>query len=86
MRTALLSLKLAEVDWMKNRSGEWPLILLDEVMAELDPQRRRDLLAYLDKSEQTLLTTTDLELFTEEFVEQATVWEIKKGKVVKGED
>jgi DNA replication and repair protein RecF len=83
MRTALLSLKLAEVDWMKNRSGEWPLILLDEVMAELDPQRRRDLLSYLDKSEQSLLTTTDLQLFTEEFTEQATVWKVKKGSVSK---
>ena len=83
MRTALLSLKLAEVDWMKNRSGEWPLILLDEVMAELDPQRRRDLLCYLDKSEQALLTTTDLELFTEEFVEQAKNWRVEKGSVSK---
>jgi len=55
--------------------------LLDEVMAELDPQRRRDLLGYLDKSEQALLTTTDLQLFTEEFTEQATVWEVKKGTV-----
>jgi DNA replication and repair protein RecF len=81
MRTALLSLKLAEVDWMKNRSGEWPLILLDEVMAELDPQRRHDLLKYLDKSEQTLLTTTDLTLFNEEFTEQATIWEVEKGTV-----
>ncbi len=86
MRTALLSLKLAEVDWMKNRSGEWPLILLDEVMAELDPQRRRDLLGYLDKSEQALLTTTDLALFTEEFVEQATIWKVKKGNVEKRDD
>ncbi|MCP4139680.1 MAG: DNA replication/repair protein RecF [Chloroflexi bacterium] len=83
MRTALLSLKLAEVDWMKNRSGEWPLILLDEVMAELDPQRRRDLLKYLDKSEQTLLTTTDLALFNEEFTEQATLWKVEKGTVSK---
>ena len=81
MRTALLSLKLAEVDWMKNRTGEWPLILLDEVMAELDPQRRRDLLGYLDKNEQSLLTTTDLHLFTDEFVEQATIWQVEKGRV-----
>ncbi len=83
MRTALLSLKLAEVDWMKNRSGEWPLILLDEVMAELDPQRRHDLLGYLDKSEQSLLTTTDLQLFTENFVKEATVWQVEKGRVEK---
>ncbi len=81
MRTALLSLKLAEVDWMKNRTGEWPLILLDEVMAELDPQRRRDLLGYLDKSEQNLLTTTDLQLFSDTFLKQAAVWQVEKGRV-----
>ncbi|HEY5901174.1 MAG TPA: DNA replication and repair protein RecF, partial [Anaerolineales bacterium] len=40
VRTALLALKLAEVAWMKERTGEWPVILLDEVMAELDLQRR----------------------------------------------
>ena len=44
IRTTLLSLKLAEVEWMKDRTGEWPVILLDEVMAELDLQRRADLL------------------------------------------
>jgi len=81
IRTALLSLKLAEVDWMKNRSGEWPVILLDEVMAELDSQRRKDLLQYLGKSEQALLTTTDIQFYTEEFVQKATVWEVQKGTV-----
>ena len=40
MRTTLLALKLAEVSWMKERTGEWPVTLLDEVMAELDLQRR----------------------------------------------
>ncbi|NOY99771.1 MAG: DNA replication/repair protein RecF [Chloroflexi bacterium] len=79
IRTALLSLKLAEVDWMKARTGEWPVILLDEVMAELDIQRRADLLDYLDKSEQTLITTTDLQFFTPAFVERAAVWEVKSG-------
>ncbi|NQU29364.1 MAG: DNA replication/repair protein RecF [Anaerolineae bacterium] len=81
IRTALLSLKLAEVDWMKDRSGEWPVILLDEVMAELDSQRRQDLLQYLGKSEQALLTTTDSQFFTEEFIQRASVWEVQKGTV-----
>lgn len=85
MRTALLSLKLAEVDWMKNRSGEWPVILLDEVMAELDPQRRQDLLAYLNKSEQALLTTTDLSLFNDDFIKTAQVWQVSKGKIESNE-
>ena len=83
MRTALLSLKLAEVNWMKDRTGEWPVILLDEVMAELDSQRRADLLNYVGESEQVLFTTTDLNLFTPEFREKAEVWHVQSGRVEK---
>jgi DNA replication and repair protein RecF len=81
VRTALLALKLAEVNWMKERTGEWPVILLDEVMAELDGQRRADLLKYVGESEQVLFTTTDLKLFAPEFVEKADVWKVESGKV-----
>jgi DNA replication and repair protein RecF len=83
MRTALLSLKLAEVNWMKDRTGEWPVILLDEVMAELDSQRRSDLLKYVGESEQVLFTTTDLNLFTPDFAEKAEVWRVESGRVSK---
>ena len=81
MRTTLLALKLAEVEWMQERTGEWPVILLDEVMAELDINRRADLLKYVGKSEQVLFTTTDLSLFTPEFVEQAEIWDVSGGVV-----
>ncbi len=81
VRTALLALKLAEVNWMKNRTGEWPVILLDEVMAELDIQRRADLLKYIGETEQVLFTTTDLNLFMPEFVEKAEVWKVESGRV-----
>jgi DNA replication and repair protein RecF len=80
-RTALLALKLAEVEWMKKKTGQWPVLLLDEVLAELDIQRRADLLAYIEKSEQTLLTTTDLNLFTPSFLEKGRVWQVREGKV-----
>jgi DNA replication and repair protein RecF len=83
IRTALLSLKLAEVNWLKERTGEWPVILLDEVMAELDLQRRADLLKYVGESEQVLFTTTDLNLFAPEFVRKADVWKVEGGKVEK---
>ncbi len=81
VRTALLALKLAEVEWMKSKTGHWPVLLLDEVLAELDTQRRLDLLAYLDHIEQALLTTTDLKLFSPEFVEKAEVWDVSGGSV-----
>lgn len=83
IRTALLALKLAEVNWMKERTTEWPVILLDEVMAELDLQRRADLLRYIGGSEQVLFTTTDLNLFTPEFVEKAKVWKVESGRIEK---
>ena len=81
LRTTLLALKLAEVEWMKARTGEWPVILLDEVMAELDVNRRADLLKYVDKDQQVLFTTTDLSLFSPEFVEGSDVWDVKDGVV-----
>jgi DNA replication and repair protein RecF len=81
VRTVMMSLKLAEVLWMKDKTGEWPVLLLDEVLAELDIQRRADLLGRLAESEQSLLTTTDLDLFAPEFVSRSTVWQVKSGRV-----
>lgn len=83
LRTTLLALKLAEVEWMRERTGEWPVILLDEVMAELDLQRRADLLKYVDKSEQVLFTTTDLNPFAAEFLRDAEIWNVQAGIVTK---
>jgi DNA replication and repair protein RecF len=81
IRTTLLSLKLAEVEWMKDRTGEWPMILLDEVMAELDLQHRADLLHYVSETEQVLFTATDAKMFAPEFVEKAEIWNVGQGTV-----
>ncbi len=85
-RSAILSLKLAEVEWMRSKTGHWPVLLLDEVLAELDTDRRRDLLDRLSASEQSLLTTTDLDLFAPEFVQQATQWKIHAGRLIESPD
>jgi DNA replication and repair protein RecF len=81
IRTTLLALKLAEVEWMKERTNEYPVILLDEVMAELDGSRRADLLKYVSQEHQVLFTTTDLTLFAQEFSEGAEIWDVKSGVV-----
>ena len=81
IRTALLALKLAEVQWMHDRTGHWPVILLDEVMAELDGHRRNDLLEHLSNCEQSMFTTTDLAPFSREFVASSTCWKINTGQV-----
>ena len=86
IRTALLALKMAEVNWMRERTGEWPVILLDEVMAELDLERRADLLAYLGEQGQVLFTTTDLNLFAPEFARSAEIWKVHGGTIEAGDN
>jgi DNA replication and repair protein RecF len=81
VRTTLLALKLAEVEWMKERTHEYPVILLDEVMAELDLSRRADLLKYVSQDQQVLFTTTDLSLFDSGFSNQAEIWDVEGGVV-----
>jgi DNA replication and repair protein RecF len=80
-RTVVLALKLAEMEWMRARTGEWPVLLLDEVLAELDAARRRDLLERVAGAEQCLLTTTDPGLFPPEFRAGAVVWNVKNGQL-----
>ena len=82
IRTALMAVKLAEVAWLKEKTGEWPVLLLDEILAELDVQRRADLLAALAECEQSLLTTTDLNLFPAGFAEHATLWQVSGGRII----
>jgi DNA replication and repair protein RecF len=80
-RTAVMALKLAELSWMKQRIGEWPLLLLDEVIAELDSSRRAYLLERLDGASQTLMTTTELDIFTESFLKRTSVLHIVDGQI-----
>lgn len=81
-RTAMLAVKLAQVEWLRARTGEWPVLLLDEVLAELDQQRREDLLARIGAVEQSMLTGADLDMFSEAFRRQASIREIRGGAIV----
>jgi DNA replication and repair protein RecF len=77
----MLSLKMAEVTWMEEKTSHSPILLLDEALAELDPDRRGDLLDRLTINGQTLLTTTDLNLFSPKFIEKATLWNLSEGRI-----
>jgi len=78
-RTAILALKLAEIEWLHQRTAEWPILLLDEVLAELDGERRRDLLRRVAGLPQALVTAADIEMFEGEFRRAATTWEVVGG-------
>ncbi len=83
-RTAVMALKFAELEWMRDQSGQYPLFLLDEVVAELDSRRRAYLLERLDGAAQTLVTTTELEIFSPAFLERATVYNVQNGQIRAG--
>lgn len=84
-RTAIMALKFAELQWMRDRIGEYPLFLLDEVVAELDSKRRAFLLERLDEQAQTLVTTTELDIFPDEFVTRAQVFNVIDGQIEMAE-
>ena len=80
LRTTALALKLSEIQMLKNFSGEYPLLLLDDVMSELDARRREKLLEFLlNQKIQTLITATEKAYFPEKicgkifFVENGNV-------------
>ena len=80
-RTAALALKLAELQVSTATTGVAPLLLLDDVMSELDQQRRNTLLDALGGVEQTIITTTDWNDFTPAFRAQAQQLQVCGGTV-----
>ncbi len=62
-RTGVLSLKLAELEFIKSETGEYPILLLDDVMSELDAMRREHLLAFIKDRVQTIITATEEKYF-----------------------
>ena len=83
IRTAVMAMKIAETQWLQEKTGELPVLLLDETLAELDESRRGDLLKNLGLEEQAILTTTDLGLFSKEFIKNCQIWRISAGVVEK---
>jgi len=78
-RTAVLALKLAQLSWMAETTGEAPVLLFDEVLAELDRRRREFLLDQVAGVEQAFLTATDLDMFSPSFRQQAALLQVEGG-------
>ena len=78
MRTAALSMKLAAFDLLEKSQGEAPLLLLDDVLSELDPERRRRLISRIGNA-QALLTCTDPGDFIG--ARPACVLQVENGKI-----
>jgi len=84
-KSASLALKLAEVELVHARTGEYPVLMLDEVLAELDNRRATQLFAVLGKSVQSLVTTTELERREGVFAADA-VFRLEGGRLAEEEE
>jgi len=80
-RSAVLSLKLAELHYLAEVTGEQPVLLLDDVMSELDPARRERLLAALEPGPQALITAADLNDLPKSILERAAVFRVEQGTI-----
>ena len=80
-RTAVLALKLAQVAWMVQNAGQQPILLLDDVMSELDVNRRQYVCEQLYHAEQAIVTTTDLDSLTPELLERAVLYHVSQGRL-----
>ena len=80
-RSAMLALKLAEIEVMANLTGEMPILLLDEVVAELDEERRELLLTYVRNGAQAILTATDPNMFPKEFLREVNTMFVHQGRI-----
>ncbi len=79
-RTAALTLKLAEIELVKRKVKNTPIILLDDVLSELDRSRQKQLLEGIDGM-QTIITCTGLEEFVDCSAEITKVFHVENGKV-----
>ncbi|MDU6522412.1 DNA replication/repair protein RecF [Enterococcus devriesei] len=84
-RTTALSVKLAEIDLMKEETGEYPILLLDDVMSELDDSRQIHLLETIENKVQTFLTTTTLNHVKGKMTVHPDIFYVQQGQIERKE-
>ena len=80
-RTLVLALKLAELKLIEEVIGEPPLLLLDDVLAELDPNRQKQLLEVIGDRFQTIITTTHIDTFNSDWIEDSQILAVEAGQI-----
>jgi DNA replication and repair protein RecF len=80
-RTAVVSLKLAEAALIARRTGERPVLLLDDVLSELDAERREALLAEVAGEGQVIITSVETGGFPAGLIARARVWNVEAGRI-----
>lgn len=82
-RTTALSVKLAEIELIHSEVGEYPILLLDDVLSELDDHRQSHLLHTIQNKVQTFVTTTSIDGINHQTLKDAAIFHVKAGTVEK---
>lgn len=80
-RLAVIALKLAEIPIFKEKTGENPILLLDDIFSEIDATKRRKLLSFIKNDVQTIITATDLKNINKKTLEQSKIFEVFSGNI-----
>lgn len=78
-RTIALALRLAEIDFIHQEVGEYPVLLLDDVLSELDDIRQKNLVLTMSEKVQTVVTTTSLFQLHDKLHDDARLFEVSSG-------
>lgn len=82
-RTVVLALKLAEIELISAKKGYSPVLLLDDVLAELDDLRQNYLLKSISETTQTIITSVDTLLFEDDFLRNVKIYSVKNGSIAE---
>jgi len=74
-------LKLSEIKYINKKTNELPILLLDDVMAELDNKRQNHLLELIGNDTQTFVTTTHIEDFSNAWLKNTLIFKVNNGTI-----
>lgn len=84
-KNAIISYKLAEIEFFKQKNNEVPILILDDLFSELDNEKINNLLNILDENIQTFITTTNIDIVDKKIIEQSKKIVVTNGKIEEEE-
>lgn len=80
-RLAVIAFKLAEISIFKEKTGQVPILLLDDIFSEIDSKKKRKLISFIPEDVQTIITTTDLKNINKKLLENSKIFEVFCGNI-----
>lgn len=80
-KNSVIAFKLAELEIFKEKTGEYPILILDDLFSELDIKKINKILNYISEDIETFITTTDLKKIKKCYLKSSKIFEFKNGEI-----